>query len=121
MQFYWTMHAKDKMRYYKLSESRVKRVINFPKRIEEGIAEDTVAMMQAGGSAKNPYEIWVMVQRGSGKYAKAKTEKEKEVVKKLGIKEKSLKVISAWRYPGTTRPGEGLPEEILREFRNALS
>jgi hypothetical protein len=118
MQFYWTIHAKDKMRYYRLSESRVKRVINFPKRIEEGIAEDTVAMMQPGGSARNPYEIWVMVQRGSGNYSKAKTAKEKEVANKLGLKEKSLKVISAWRYPGTTKPGEKLPEEILREFRS---
>ena len=108
------------MWYYRLSESRVKRVINSPKRIEEGIAEDTVAMMQPGGSAKNPYEIWVMVQRGSGKYPKAKTIKEKEVVNKLGIKQNSLKVISAWRYPGTTKPGEKLPAEILRELRSAL-
>jgi hypothetical protein len=120
MQFYWTMHAKDKMRYYRLSESRVKRVINFPRRIEEGIADDTVAMMQPGGSAKNPYEIWVMVQRSQGKYSRAKTTKEKEMVKKLGLAEKSLKVISAWRYPGTTKPGERLPEEILRELRSAL-
>ena len=119
MKFYWTIHAKDKMRYYKLSESRVKRVINFPKRIEEGVAEDTVAMMQPGGSARNPYEIWVMVQRGSGKYSKAKTAKEKAIINKLGLKEASLKVISAWRYPGTTKPGEKLPEEILREFRSA--
>ncbi len=119
-QFHWKMHVKDKMRFYRLSESRVKRVINFPKRIEEGIAEDTVAMMQPGGSAKNPYEIWVMVQWGSSEYSKVKTVKEKEVANKLGLKEISVKVISAWRYPGTTKPGERLPEEILRELRSAL-
>ena len=44
MQIHWTMHAKDKMRYYKLSESRIKRILNYPKRIEEGIAKNTVAM-----------------------------------------------------------------------------
>jgi predicted metalloenzyme YecM len=59
---HWTAHARGKMRHYVLSEQRVKRVINSPKRIEEGIAPKTVAMMQSAGSLKHPYEIWVMVQ-----------------------------------------------------------
>ncbi len=108
------------MRYYKFSENRVKRVLNFPKRVEEGIAENTVAMMQSGGTEKNPYEIWVMVQNTNPRPAKSRTLKEKEVIRKLGLKEKSIKIISAWRYPGTTKPGEKLPEAILEEFRSAL-
>ncbi len=120
MQIYWTAHAKKKIRYYKLSESRVKRVLNYPKRIEEGIAENTVAMMQSGGTAKNPYEIWIMAQESKPKSARSKTAKEKEIIEQLGLKQKTIKIISAWKYPGTTKPGEKLPEEILRELRSAL-
>lgn len=114
------MHARGKMRFYKLSESRVKRVLNYPKRVEEGIAENTTAMMQSGGTIKNPYEIWIMVQKSNPREARSETAKEKSVVERLGLKEKTIKVISAWKYPGTTKPGERLPEEILRELRSAL-
>jgi hypothetical protein len=33
---------------------------------------------------------------------------------------KKRKVISAWRYPGKTKPGQALPEEILKEFLEAV-
>ena len=82
------------MRFYGLSVPRVKRVIHSPRRIEEGIAPDTVAYMQSAGSEKHPYEIWVMVQ----------DEKEHR------------KVISAWKYPGITKPGAPLPQAILQEI-----
>ncbi|MBI4101639.1 MAG: hypothetical protein HY443_01595, partial [Candidatus Nealsonbacteria bacterium] len=58
--FQWTSHAKQKMKYYRLSENRVKRVLRFPSRTEEGIAPETVASMQKAGSKKHPTEIWVM-------------------------------------------------------------
>ena len=85
------------MRYYRLSEQRVKRVIRNPERVEEGIAEDTIAVMQAFGNKKDK-EIWVMV---------------------ADTKEKR-RVISAWIYPARTKAGEPLPEEITREFREVL-
>jgi len=95
---HWTAHGRGKMRYYGLSEARVKRIIHSPKRIEEGIAPKTVAFMQAAGTAKHPYELWVMVQDDT----------------------RQRKVISAWRYPGTTKPREPLPPAIIRELRAAL-
>ena len=95
---HWTSHSKYKMRFYGLSESRLKRVISYPKRIEEGIAPDTVAMMQSAGSEKHPYEIWLMIQD----------------------EKKRRKVISAWRYPGKTKPGQPLPEEIIKEIRSVI-
>ncbi len=94
----WTAHSRAKMRYYGLSEARVKRIIHTPKRIEEGIAPKTIALMQSAGSTKHPYELWVMIQ---------------------DLKTKR-KVISAWRYPGITKLNQPLPEEILSEIRNAL-
>jgi len=98
---FWTKHSQEKMRFYKFSKQRVQRVLHTPKRIEEGIAPNTVAMMQVAGSQKHPYEIWVMIQK-SGQKSKVKSQK--------------LKIISAWKYPGRTKPGESLPEEILREI-----
>lgn len=101
---FWTNHAKDKMNFYKLSESRVKRVINYPYRIEEGIAPKTIAMMQpaslkmSGKIKKWSQEIWVMIQESAGK----------------------RKIISAWRYPAMTKPGDPLPKEILNEVLKEL-
>lgn len=100
---HWTIHAQNKMRFYNLSESRVKRVINHPERLEEGIAPQTIALMQPAGSRKRPYEIWVMIQ----------DEKKEGLIKR--------KVISAWRYPGRTKPDRPLPPEIIQEIRQALT
>ncbi len=86
------------MNFYHLSKQRVRRVLNSPKRTESGIAPNTIAMMQVAGSNKHPYEIWVMI-------SKTKTRQ---------------KIISAWKYPGRTKPGEPLPEEILREIRESF-
>ncbi len=97
-EFKWTFHAKAKMNHYRLSESRVRRVIKTPERIEVGIAEGTIALMQPNGREKSEHEIWVMVKD-------LKNER---------------RIISAWRYPGRTVEGESLPEEILKEFRAAI-
>ncbi|MBI4094420.1 MAG: hypothetical protein HY436_01290 [Candidatus Liptonbacteria bacterium] len=94
---HWTAHSRAKMRQYGLSEQRVKRVIHSPRRVEEGIAPKTIAMMQSAGSAKHPYEIWIMFQDVKGK----------------------RKVISAWKYPGKTKPGEPLPHAVLQEVEEA--
>ena len=50
--WHWTSHARSKMWFYGLSEARVRRVINSPKRKEEGIAPKTIAMMQIAGTTK---------------------------------------------------------------------
>jgi hypothetical protein len=94
--FYWTQHAQEKMRYYRLAPSRVKRVFRHPGRVEEGVAENTLAAMQSAGSKKHPYEVWIMYQLGKDR----------------------IKIISAWRYPGVTKPGDRvpIPEDILEEL-----
>jgi hypothetical protein len=96
---HWTAHARGKMAFYRLSEGRIRRVLNSPERMETGIAPETVAIMQTQRGPKNSHEIWVM----------AADDKVRR------------KIISAWRYPGKTKPGEPLPEDLLREFRSALS
>lgn len=124
---HWTAHAKMKMRYYGLSEQRIKRVIKSPQRLEEGVAEKTVAVMQPQSTTRDKEtgektwkaEIWVMYQVAQG------TQKDMNInvpEKLRGIfkARKHVKIISAWRYPGKTKPGESLPESILEEIAEAL-
>ena len=96
VQLEWTLHAQAKMRQYRLSPARVRHVLHTPKRIEEGIAPKTIAMMQpASMKTKDTWtqEIWVMIQEAAT----------------------ARKVISAWRYPGVTKPRSALALGFLRE------
>lgn len=117
--YIWTHHARDKLRYYRLTESRVKRIIRYPARVEEGIIEGAIACMQpAHGQAvsgarpaaagrlakKSQYsEIWTMY-----------------VVTPAAGKNKKIKIITAWRYPGESPKRDPIPPEILREIRKLL-
>jgi hypothetical protein len=110
MNIIWTIHSQEKMRFYGLSKSRIKRVINNPKRKEIGIAPKTIAVMQpaywAGrpNSPKHSYEVWAMYQI---KNPKSETRNPKQI-----------KIITAWRYPGKS-PIRGpipIPPEILEEL-----
>lgn len=104
----WTRHAWEKMKFYRLSESHLKRILRHPKRTEKGIAPKTIACMQPSGSRKHPTEIWLMYQIIN----------QKSKIKKLKIKEK-IRIISAWRYPGVSPIGEPIfiPEDVLDELR----
>jgi|SRR3989339_2067392 len=104
----WTLHSQEKMRFYNLSESRVRRVMHSPKRTEWGIAPNTVAMMQPSTSSKKPYEIWVMFQEINS-FGPNKT-----------LKKKRRRVITAWRYPGKSPVHDPIPEDILREIKSLL-
>jgi len=116
--YIWTNHVLQKMQFYRLSESRVKRVIRSPKRIEEGIAPDTVASMQPSGNKKKAEEIWVMWQKN--KKIKIKNEKRQFKSENYGNSKKII-IISAWRYPGVSPVGKKIkiPEDILEELRNS--
>jgi len=93
----WTRHADEKMKHYKLSRNRVKRIIRAPERTEEGIVENTVAAMQTAGT-KRKTEIWVMYRPAGEK----------------------LRIITAWRYPGRSPERDPVPKEILEEVRGLL-
>jgi hypothetical protein len=119
----WTHHAREKMAYYRLSEQRVRRVLNAPKRIEEGVAPKTVAAMapvsthgtstninrnplfrrsslsrKSGADEKWSQEIWVMVQDvPTGR-----------------------KIISAWRYPGVSKVRGEISSIMENEYKSYL-
>lgn len=96
---HWTEHAKQKMRFYGLSESRLRRVLRHPKRVEHGIAPGTTALMQPA-TPKHTSEIWIMVTKRSGQ----------------------LIVVTAWRYPGKSpiRGDLPIPVDIQRAVSSVL-
>ncbi|TRZ53996.1 MAG: hypothetical protein D4S01_00255 [Dehalococcoidia bacterium] len=93
----WTIHIIEKMMYYGLSENKVRNVMWRPERVEEGIAPDTIAIMQSYGSSKKPKEIWVMFQE----------------FKQMGKKKRRM--ISAWRYPAVSPKGKEIyiPDDVM--------
>lgn len=101
----WTSHVKRKMLFYSLSEQKIKGVIRNPKRKEDGVAPETIAVMQRNDKPKKKEEIWVM-------YAELKNKEIKKIKNKMII-------ISAWRYPGISKRGEGVPvpDGVLEELK----
>jgi len=96
--YIWTSHAQYKMRYYRLSESLIKRVIRQPSRVEEGIIENAVACMQEANSKKYS-EIWTMYVLN---------------------KQKQIKIITAWRYPGRSPERNPVPVQILEDAKRII-
>ena len=93
--FIWTAHSRMKMRYYRLSEQLVKRVIKYPARVEKGVIDNGVAVMRPTQSKKYS-EIWVMY-----------------ILSNKG----QIKIITAWRYPAKSPDKDPVPAEILNEAR----
>jgi len=109
--YVWTHHVFEKMKYYGISESRIKRIIRYPKRTEEGIVSNTAAVMQPAGT-KRYQEIWVMYKLAPGR-ANPKSEI-------LNPKQKKIKIITAWRYPGKSPERDPVPREIINEIQSLL-
>lgn len=130
--YIWTAHAWMKMQYYGISEQRVKRIVRFPKRVEEGVLEGAVAAMQPAGT-KGDQEMWVMYVLTDARKKNLDTEsdtldEENKKEKKLdnmaeffkGVAGKRFKIITAWRYPGKSPERDPIPSEILSEIRGLL-
>jgi len=112
---HWTEHSKIKMRQYGLSKIKLTNLFYKFERKEKGIVPGTTALMKTNKiffktkkidlknlwkqPKKTPGEIWLMYK---------------------DVKD-SIKIISAWRYPGVSKPGEEIPipedirEEILKD------
>lgn len=95
--YFWTMHARRKIRQYNLSPGLIKRILRNPDRVEEGIAQKTIAVMKDKSTKSQEREVWVMYQL---------------------LKSQRKKIISAWIYPGKTKPGKEIfiPDEVLLEL-----
>lgn len=131
--YYWTERAKMKMRLYGLSGQRVTRVIRRPLRTEEGVGGvGTIAVMQPqtmrrGDDGEKTWssEIWVMYEIVTKKEENTEGKKDPhklssdamtDFLARMTQNTKQIRIISAWRYPGKTVPGESLPDEIADEI-----
>jgi hypothetical protein len=121
MKLFWTEHSKIKMRQYGLSKQKLLSILYKPERKEQGIVPGTTAVMRTNKvffkekkitlqkawqkPKKAPGEIWIMFKD----------------IKKQG-EALTRKIISAWRYPGISKPGETIPipEDIRQELLNSL-
>jgi len=127
--YLWTAHVIEKMRFYGIPESRIKRIIRFPARTEEGIVENTIAVMQPNATQTDKngkktwkQEIWVMYKPVSLK-KQVNNEQEKKIEQNLEILDKSnkkIKIITTWRYPGMSSKRDAISEGVLNEIRNLL-
>ncbi|OGZ03135.1 MAG: hypothetical protein A2390_02510 [Candidatus Liptonbacteria bacterium RIFOXYB1_FULL_36_10] len=117
----WTNHVFLKMMQYRISESLIRRIIRFPDRVEEGIAENTVAVMRRTDSEKKKEEIWVMyclVNHSHGLKRNSLTKKP-AFFSHLSRGNKIV-VITAWRYPGKSPKRDPIPAEIMEEIKNVI-
>jgi hypothetical protein len=105
----WTHHVVRKMQYYGLTPSRVLRVIRAPHRVEEGVAEGTLAGMQVAGSKAKPWELWVMWRDDKHTHSR-------DPIAALAARKRVI--ITAWRYPGTSpvRGAVPIPSDVLAEL-----
>lgn len=117
----WTRHAQFKMRQYGLSEQRIKRVIRYPYRSEEGVLPKAVAVMQPASLRRDKngkqtwgQEIWVMYVLASKKRGISKSES------LISKRQRKIRVITAWRYPGVSPKRDPIPAEILDEIQSLL-
>ena len=125
--YYWTRHSIGKMMQYGLSAQRIVRVIRAPERVVEGVAKNTIAVMQPSSvrrdkSGKRMWsqEIWAMYQINKKKKNIVENiSDESGLAEKIIPNGKQLKIISVWRYPGVSPKGKDLPEEILAEIKEA--
>ncbi|PIP26278.1 MAG: hypothetical protein CO140_03335 [Candidatus Moranbacteria bacterium CG_4_9_14_3_um_filter_40_7] len=131
-EFFWTNHVIFKMKCYGLSTQKILNVIKKPERKEEGIVKNTIAVMQPvnpkiqNGKKIWKQEIWAMYQirRARNSLATpslAKPDKSQlSNPKNYNLKAKSLRIISAWRYPGVSPRKDPIPGAILAEIKGVI-
>lgn len=134
--YQWTLHSIEKMRFYGLSEQKILGVIKRPKRKEEGIVKNTIAVMQPVSPKSDKQgkmiwktEIWAMYQARKTRNSKLQITNHKQISKQVQnlkfqnlqniLNPQKIKIISAWRYPGVSPEHDPIPEDILREIASA--
>lgn len=137
--FSWTRHVKNKMLFYNVSGAQILRVLSKPDRREEAIAPETIGAMRvikhnvnksvSGNQLINngrgrklaETELWIMYKINSQRTTNNLQRNQKSKLEELGYKRpktSKITMISVWRYPGRTKPGErpDIPEGVLEEL-----
>jgi hypothetical protein len=114
----WTEHSKIKMRQYGLSKQKLLNILYKPERKEKGIVPGTLAVMKTNKIFFK--EKKVTVKNAWAKPSAAWRKAPGEIWLMFHDTKDFRKIISAWRYPGVSKPGEEIPipEDIRRELLN---
>lgn len=123
----WTDHSKIKMRQYGLSISKLLSILRRPDRKEKGIVPGTLAVMRTNKVFKKSAPL--LKEKQQVIYSKSKTWQKKapgeiwimfKDVNPRGGSGQERRIISAWRYPGISKPGEEIPPghgiELLKKL-----
>ena len=100
------------MRQYGLSKQKLLGILRSPERKEQGIVPGTTAVMKTNKVFFKAKQITI----------KDAWQKPKRAPGEIWLMYKDTrdlrKIISAWRYPGISKPGEDvpIPEDIRREL-----
>lgn len=124
-QYHWTQHIKDKMLFYRISEQKIKTIIKSPDRHEEGIAPNTNAAMKRNDTPKRKEEMWVMYSVNARDVRNDRNDRRRKTIKQakrsiIDLRSSNRMImISAWRYPGKSKPGKEIPipEDILETIK----
>ena len=117
----WTSHSKIKMKQYGLSVSKLLNILRRPERKEKAIVPDLVAVMRTNKKiVKTPSLLKTSTTGPGNKWKPIKAPGEIWLMYKdlkVGMLP-TRKIISAWRYPGISKPGESIPipDDIKREL-----
>lgn len=120
---HWTEHSKIKMRQYGLSKTKLINLLYKPERKEGGIVPGTTAVMKTNRVSRNlpAHKIFFqksLVDNKRGKFHYTAKRAPGEVWLMFKDVKDQRKIISAWRYPGVTKPGDQIPipEDIRKEL-----
>ncbi len=117
---HWTDHSKIKMRQYGLSVSKLLGILRRPERKEKGIAPGTTVVMRTNKIIKKTKPLF---EKDKSKWYNPERALGEVWIMYKDVKMASVptrKIISAWRYPGISKPGEEIPipDDIRLELEN---
>jgi hypothetical protein len=103
------------MKQYGLSTSKLLGILHKPERIEQGFVQGTSAVMRTNKKFTNKT---IPLIKGKWKPTKAPG----EIWLMYKDTKDFRKIISAWRYPGVTKPGEKIPipEDIINYLESGI-
>ncbi len=117
---HWTEHSKIKMKQYGLSKQKLLGILYRPERKEQGIVSGTKAAMKTNKVYSKTKPIFSGQKQNLSSYKASAWRRKAPGEIWLMYKDiKDLrKIISAWRYPGISKPGEKIPipEDIKKEL-----
>lgn len=118
----WTKHALAKMQYYRLTQNKVKTVLRNPFRMEEGIAEKTLAVMIPNKLVSQNKTSTVRKPSSFNRWERTFKHHKEEIWAMYQKRHGQIFIISAWRYPGESPVNKPLeiPPDVYDDLNSFL-